>query len=246
MNVRTLFYGARTLILTAGAAAALALGDPSIASAHSWLGQCTVNFDNTFALTNVYANARSTFAFSTAFNSSSKLDLCQNAANPGVCWTYRHRCFSNYVNVDDISGYGHYHLSFTGPGFDPLCGFVDPGDGYGSGFGKNVNGSCVTPNWKTEPRVLDSHDGGQWISIQMHPQNSTTVKTTFDLSRIHVGGSNAIQLWFHSVLDGGWYGWGSMAPNNWDTSASSHDIDEVRISGTSSLSYRIEDFDILD
>jgi len=221
-------------------------GNTNVAVAHNYLGQCTVNFDNTFALTNVYANARATFASKTGINSSGRIDLCQNAAIPGACWYYRHRCGRNYVNVEEISGYGHYHLSFTGAGFDPLCGFGNPGDGYGVGFEKTVGASCVIPNWTTEPRVLDGHDGTQWFSIQMHPSGTMTTKTVFDLARLRIGGTQNVQVWFHSTLDGNWYGWGSMAPNNWNTLASAHDVDEVQISGTSSLSFEIEDFDILD
>lgn len=234
----------RTAIVAA--AALLAASNYQAASAHNYTGQCTVNFDNTFALTNVYANARMTFANKSAINSSGRIDLCQNAATPGVCWYYRHRCATNYVNVEEISGYGHYHLSFTGAGFDPLCDFGDPGDGYGSGFKKTVGASCVIPNWSSEPRVLDAHDGAQWFSIQMHPSSSMTTKKVFDLARLRIGGTQNVQVWFHSTVDGNWYGWPSMAPNNWNTLASSHDIDEVQISGSSGLSFKIEDFDILD
>lgn len=218
------------------------------AGAHNNTGQCTVAFDNHFALTNTYINARYTFAFSTAFNSAGKLDTCANAQFPGVCWTYRHRCATNYVNVEDISGIGHFHLLFTDPAFDPVC-FVDPGDGYGAGNGKMVGTSCLLPDWTREPRKTSHHFGNSWLSIKMHPPGSMATQTVFDLARIHIGGTVPIQLWFHSTIDGGWYGWSSMAPNNWNTLASSHDIDEVQISNASGDphdSYEIDDFDILD
>jgi hypothetical protein len=226
-----------------GLAVAL-LAHPLPASAHNYTGSCTVNFDNSFALTNIYANARATFGSSTGYNSAGKLDVCSNVPS-GICWTYRHRCATNYVNQDDLSGYGHYHLSFQNSGYNPLCGFYDPGDGYGSGFKRTINSVCSVVNWTTEPRVMNSHDGGQWVGIKMQSQSGVT--TIFDMPRIRIGGSAAIQFWFHSTLDNKWYNWSSLGPNNWNLSAYVHDVDLVEISGASGpAEYEIDDYDILD
>jgi hypothetical protein len=247
-------HHATTRKLRNGLGVAISLGlltliySPS-ASAHNYLGQCTPNFDNKFALTNIYANARNTFAFRTGFNAQGRLDTCSNVPAGNPCWTYRHRCWLDYVNVEDFSHYGHYHLSFTDPNVNPaLCGFGDPGDGYGAGFKKLVNNRCVIPDWTTEPRVLNSHDGAQWIGIRLTPQGSITENVVFDMPRIRIGGTTPVQLWFHSTLDNLWYFWSSLGPGNWDISPWAHDIDIVEISGASGQtnSFEIDDFDILD
>src|SRR5690606_13150686 len=141
---------------------ALLFVSPSVGHAHNWTGECTVDFDNLFALTNTYQNARHTFASETGLSPRGGLQRC--AEDNIACWTYRHRCGSNYVNVEDDSGYGHFHLSFTDPGFDGTCGFGDPGDGGGAGMNKRLTvfpgfppwvppvSICLTPDWKREPR----------------------------------------------------------------------------------------------
>jgi hypothetical protein len=217
---------------------------PHVASAQV---TCTDSFSNLFALTNIDANARTTFAYSSGFNASGKIDLCPNSSN-GVCWTYRHRCLANYVLVDDISGYGHFHLSFTDPGFAiaQRCGFYDPHDGYGGGLMKIVNGVCVQPDWTREPRVANGHDANQWIAITMADDNASS--TVFDMPRIRVGGTKAIQLWYHSVIDDNWYGWDSLAPNNWNTWSLTN-TDEVELSGADGFStptWEIDDFDLVE
>lgn len=124
------------------------------ASAHCWLGKCDVYFDNSFALEHVAAQARTTFAFSTGLSSSGDPVQCDPSVHKS-CWTYRHRCFSNYINVEDMN-YGHFHLSFEDPTLnDPatFC-FADPGDGGGAGFGRRSDDDCIFANWGVEPRIL--------------------------------------------------------------------------------------------
>ncbi|MBP8202059.1 MAG: hypothetical protein KBE28_16000, partial [Nitrospira sp.] len=74
------------------------------AEAHDWLGDCVVDFDNTFALTYIYGQARGNFGYPTGIDNSGELQPCN--ATHQACWTYRHRCFGNYINVDDMT-YGH-------------------------------------------------------------------------------------------------------------------------------------------
>jgi hypothetical protein len=216
--------------------ALLATLSPSAGLAHSYTGECTVDFDNLFALTHTYQNARNTFASSTGLAPDGTLQVC--APENIACWTYRHRCGSNYINIDDDSGYGHYHLSFSHPGFDGSCGFSDPGDGGGAGMMKKVTfgalppwfpgiSICVVPTWKTEPRVLNTHDSAQWISIFVE-SSATHLPKVFDLTTISIGGSIPIQFWFHTT-SGQWWYWSSLNPGNRDLSAWVHDVDEVRI-----------------
>ena len=243
---RSLQYGAAVI-----SAAIATLAPPSTAEAHNWTGSCTVNFDNLFALTWVYANARSTFAQRTGLTNGNPA-LCTAAHQS--CWTYRHRCGANYVNVDDDSGYSHVHLSFEDPGFDaghhgaPSCGFADPGDGYGSGMMKRVNGVCVTPDWKREPRWLHTHDNQQWVKVFLAPSGSVQPKI-YDMPRIRIGGTLPVQLWFRKASTGQWFYWSSLAPGNWNLDSWVHDVDQVRIraaAGAAPGPIRIDDFDILD
>ena len=123
------------------------------AKAHDWLGDCVVDFDNTFALTNIYGQARDNYGHPTGIDNAGELQLCN--ATHQACWTYRHRCFGNYINVDDMT-YGHIHLTFDSPSLLTPC-FVDPGDGPGSGFGRNVGDDCIAADWIHEPRTLVTH-----------------------------------------------------------------------------------------
>src|SRR4029450_5358856 len=127
------------LVLLASAAFGLApLSRNQSAYAHNWLGECTVNFDSAFALQNIYAQPRATFATNTAMSSSGELYSCLpqivHFGTKPACWFYRHRCWNNYLNVEPL-GYSHFHLSFRDPLVTVECGY-DPGDGYGPGFGK--------------------------------------------------------------------------------------------------------------
>ncbi len=241
MRTKMLVRSSFAVVVVAGAVALLVLGGR--AQAHSWLGQCTPNFDNVFALTWNYANARNTFAVETGLTAGAP-DVCNRSHL--ACWTYRHRCFNNYINVDDDSGYGHFHLMFTGAGFSPLCGLLDPGDGYGAGYGKAVGGVCTTPDWRREPRVLNTHDSVQWIKIAVETP-FTAVPKVFDMPRIRVGGTQPVQLWFRTT-SGQWWYWPSLGPNNWNLSDWVHDVDLVRIRGAAGAvgTIQIDDFDILD
>lgn len=227
------------VFVAALAVAQFAMSRP--ADAHSWTGKCTPNFDNLFALTWVYANARATFASETGLTGG-KPALCNSSHT--ACWTYRHRCGSNYLNVDDDSGYGHFHLSFENPVVG-VC-LVDPGDGYGTGLGVPFGGDCVAPDWKREPRVLNTHDANQWIKITVEKSGSTVPKV-FDMPRIRIGGTQPIQFWFRTTA-GQWFYWPSLGPNNWNLSSYVNNVDLIRIkaAGSGGGTIQIEDFDILD
>lgn len=222
---------------------------PETTLAHDWTGECLVDFDSLFALTNTYAQARSTFAVPTAFSSSETLDTCK--PDSIACWTYRHRCSSSYVNLDDFSGYGHLHLSFTNPGFDGSCGFGDPGDGYGVGMRKRVPGTsgpqgCVTPDWKQEPRLVNTHEAGHWLRFFLEDSVEHLPKV-FDMTTIRIGPSVPVQLWFRNSLDEWWY-WPSLGANWWDVSPWMHDVVEVRFRAADGEigPITIEDFHIRD
>ncbi|MFO0718400.1 MAG: hypothetical protein U0233_16080, partial [Nitrospira sp.] len=46
------------------------------AEAHNWLGDCVVDFDNTFALTYIYGQARGNFGYPTGIDNSGELQPC--------------------------------------------------------------------------------------------------------------------------------------------------------------------------
>jgi len=236
-----MMVSSRTLAIAA-ACTILGLAFARLAAAHNWLGKCDVYFDDEFALEHIDAQARSTFAYATGMSSSGDLEPCDPSVHQ-VCWLYRHRCFSNYINVDDLS-YGHFHLSFEDPN---LTCFVDPGDGKGAGFGRPQGSDCQLVNWGSEPRYLQSHVKDHWISIWLEDRVTHKPKV-FDLTQIYVSGDQPIQFWFKRT-DGGWWCWKELAPKNrWNLKKWAHDLIEVRVSGAGSAGgpYTIRGFTIQD
>lgn len=237
----------RILMLPLGLSLLFGVSVSKAAIAHDWLGECTVNFDNPFALEHLASQARSTFAFPTGLSAAGKPEPCDTSAHE-ACWTYRHRCAQNYVNVDDMS-YGHFHLSFEDPTLsDPaaLC-FADPGDGGGSGFGRKSGSECVPANWGAEPRILQSHVQDHWVKVWLEDR-VTHVPKVFDMSEIYVGGDVPIQLWFKRT-DGTWHCWKELGPGTrWKLKQWAHDLVEVRIRGASGGAgpYTIRSFKIQD
>jgi hypothetical protein len=235
----------RALALAAPALCVVGLGLAGRAAAHSWLGECRVYFDNEFALEHVYAQARSTFGLRTGLSSTGDTEVCDPAVHQ-ACWLYRHRCFSNYINVDDMT-YGHVHLSFEDPSL--TCPFADPGDGGGAGFGRMIDGECVPANWGSEPRYLQSHLPDHWIKVWMEDR-VTHQPRVFDLSEIHVSGDKAIQFWFKRT-DGTWWCWRELGPRKrWKLANWAHDLIEVRIRGAAGAGsagpYTVRGFTIQD
>ena len=221
---------ARRSVIALVAASSVLVGftAASRATIHSWLGDCDVYFDNEFALENVHAQARTTFAYPTGLASGGGTEPCNESVHL-ACWTYRHRCHLNYVNVESIT-YGHVHLSFEDPN---LTCFVDPGDGGGTGFGRPSGSSCVAANWGEEPRILQSHDQNHWIRIFVESSVDDEPKV-FDMPEIYVGGDKPIQLWIKHV-DGTWHCWRELAPRTrWDLDEWAHDLIEVRMRGANS------------
>lgn len=213
------------------------------AGAHDWLGDCVIDFNNTFALTNIYAQARGNFGYSTGINASGDLELCDPSTH-SACWTYRHRCFGNYINVEDMT-YGHIPLTFESPSLLAPC-FVDPGDGYGAGYGRPVGDDCLAADWIHEPRKLGTHGKDHWIKIWMEDR-VTHLPRVFDMPIIRVEGTQPIQFWFRKV-DGSWWYWSNLAPNPWLVGGWVRDVTEVRIRGAQAATgpYFIGAFSILD
>lgn len=213
------------------------------AGAHDWLGDCVIDFNNTFALTNIYAQARGNFGYSTGINASGDLELCDPSTH-SACWTYRHRCFGNYINVEDMT-YGHIHLTFESPSLLAPC-FVDPGDGYGAGYGRPVGDDCLAADWIHEPRKLGTHGKDHWIKIWMEDR-VTHLPRVFDMPIIRVEGTQPIQFWFRKV-DGSWWYWSNLAPNPWLVGGWVREVTEVRIRGAQAATgpYFIGAFSILD
>jgi hypothetical protein len=199
------------------------------AVAHSWLAECTIAFDNEFALTWVYANARGNFAAYTGLSDTGEPEYCDPDEHL-ACWTYRERCGSRgYVNVDEAptGRYGHFHLSFEDPVFndpDTLC-FVDPGDGFGSGYGRKSGGTCVAADWKNEPRFVSGHEPSHFIRLWVEDR-VTHDPRSFDIASIRIRGPADGQVWFRKT-DGSWWYWPRLAPGRWNLSAWTWDITDL-------------------
>lgn len=191
------------------------------AHAHEWLAECTIRFDNEFALSNLYAQARGGYAVSTGLGASDKLEQC--TGSHAACWYYRERCGSRgYVNVDEHpdARYGHFHLGFEDP---ELACFAPTTDGYGSGYGRGkMGGPCVAADWKREPRVAAMHDARHLARIWVDDR-VTHAPRIFDVASIFVRGTVAAEVWFQKN-DGSWWVWRSLSPGRWDLSEYANDI----------------------
>jgi hypothetical protein len=212
-------------------AVAIGVLTTSGAIAHSWLAECTIRFDNEFALTWVYGQARATFASHTGLSATGKPEVCDPAKHI-ACWTYRERCGSRgYVNVEEapIGRYGHFHLSFENPALNnnaTLC-FVDPGDGFGSGFGSQSGTTCTAVDWKREPRHASGHEESHFIRLWVEDR-VTHASINFDVASIRIRGPAAGQVWFRKT-DGRWWYWPRLAPGNWNVSAWTWDITDLYV-----------------
>ena len=141
--------------------------------------------------------------------------------------------------------YGHIHLTFDSPSLLTPC-FVDPGDGPGAGFGRNVGDHCVAADWVHEPRTLGTHGKDHWIKIWMEDRVSHQPRV-FDMPVIRVTGTEPIQFWFKKS-NGTWWYWSNLAPNPWLVGGWVQDVVEVRIRGAQAAKgpYFIGAFSILD
>jgi len=181
--------------------------------------QCLISFDDTFALSNVYAQARTHFGFETKFNTSTnRYEQCDSAADDWQnCWVYRERCNSStfYVNAWPWSSANHFHMFFDSPVLqNPTC-HCDPGDGYGDGFGMSGGpGHCITnscPIWGEATRKsIYPHTSDDWAFIWME-QNGDKTQHTFTMKDITIGGTKSVELWYEKT-DGTTWGWDELPP----------------------------------
>ena len=167
-----------------------------------------VDFDDEMALTIIPDYAASTFATAPFY-----------IQQLGSAWVHVKENNNGNYKTAFKSNYGHYHLSYQN--FNPCI--TQNGQ-----FGKPVQGGCASIDPKKEPRVLNTHDGYQWIKIYAYDYSSPS--RVFDLLGIKVT-KGPIQLWFKKS-NGGWYHWSSIATGTWNLSAYSTSITEVLISST--------------
>lgn len=182
-------------------------------AADDWLAECNIKFENTFALTWVYANARATFAVHTGL-----ADDGTQPCDPSniACWTYRERCGSRgYVNVEEapLGTYNHIHLMFEDDDLALTPCFVDP-DGEGAGYGYGTGSDCTAADWKTEPRFVAGHTPDHLIKVWVEDR-VTHEPRTFGVASIRVLGPMNAEIWFQNA-DGSWWYWPSLAPKKWD------------------------------
>lgn len=204
---------------------------------------CTVNFDDRAALSQVFAQARGTFASETARSPAGALVLCDPRMHSD-CWTWRQHCARNDVNVENID-YSHFHLMMER---GTACfGLPDPGDGYGPGFGRMVDGTCVAVDWADTERILASHARDHWIRIWVGDAG-TQAPAYFDMESVWVLPGQAVQLWFRK-RDGTWWFWPELpAAGVWSIGDWVRDVSEVRVTGAGSgrAAYSIGAFVIRD
>ncbi len=196
------------------------------ASGHSWLAECNIGFDNEFALTWNYAQARGTFAQHTGLSPAGEPEVC-DPTHHAACWTYRERCGSRgYVNVQEapIGRYNHFHLMFEDP---TLTCFADPGDGYGSGFGRGTFAKCTAADWKREPRFAAGHTPDHFMRVWVEDR-VTHAPRIFDVASIHIRGPADGQVWFRKS-DGSWWYWPRLGPGRWNLSAWTWEITDLYI-----------------
>lgn len=197
------------------------------ARAHSWLAECKIAFDNNFALTWNYAQARSTFASHTGLSESGEAEVCDTDTHI-ACWTYRERCGSRgYVNVEEvpIGRHGHFHLSFEDTS---LTCFVGVGDGLEAGFGRPTqNGGCTAADWENEPRFASGHDNKHFMRIWVEDRVNHEPRI-FDVGSIRIRGSADAEVWFRKT-DGTWWYWPRLTPGRWNLSAWTWEISDVYV-----------------
>lgn len=202
------------------AGAAMFFFMPAGISAHSWVAECNIDFDDSFALSNLLDQARNTFAVRTGRSPSGDLESC-DARIHRSCWIYRQRCGSpGYVKVDE-NQYGHFHLSFE----DKWVGRCIA-DG---GFGRRIGDRCEAANWVNEPRILNTHTRDHWINVWLADRVSGEPRV-FDVVTIKIKGAAPVQFWFKK-RDGRWWYWPRLGPGWWNLSSYVFDVVEVKIRG---------------
>lgn len=212
------------------------------ASAHAWLAECNIAFDNEFALTWNYAQARGTFAQHTGISATGDPEVCDPSTHI-ACWTYRERCGSRgYVNVQEapIGAYGHFHLMFEDP---TLTCFADPGDGLGAGFGRGTFSSCTAANWKREPRFAAGHTATHFMRVWIDDR-VTHLPRIFDVASIRIRGPADGQVWFRKA-DGSWWYWARLAPGRWNISGWAWEITDLYIRAASGAGTSVSFDDVL-
>lgn len=182
--------------------------------------QCDVNFDDEWALSNVYREARDHYGRPTTMLEDFSLAECSMGTDES-CWIYRQRCGPGfYVRVEEPPEEpqaGHLHLGFATFGSELPC-FIDPGDGLGPGYARwQADGSCQALDWAREPRILQAHTYihrtrlwlKEWFSNEPRMFNAVSLTIT---------NSSAAEL--RIKRNGQWYEWSSVAPgqvnlSNW-------------------------------
>ncbi len=174
--------------------------------------QCDINFNDEWALSNIYGQARGNFGEPTTLLPDFTLAECANVATD-ACWLYRQRCGTGfYVHVEEPPEdpqEGHIHLSFENFLNEQPC-FADPGDGLDAGYGyPQPDGSCLAADWANEPRLIYAHTGAHRIRVWLKEWFSDQPQL-FNGVSITVRGNFAANI---LIKRGGeWYEWESVEP----------------------------------
>ncbi|MFK7967079.1 MAG: hypothetical protein AB8C46_24230 [Burkholderiaceae bacterium] len=179
---------------------------------HNFTEQCDVNFNDQWALSNVYRQARGNFGEPTTLLPDFTLAKCADVATE-ACWLYRQRCGTGfYVHVEEPPEdpqEGHIHLSFENFLNQSVC-FADPGDGLDAGYGyPQPDGSCLAADWENEPRLVYGHTGAHRIRVWLKEWFSDEPRQ-FNGVSITVLGNLPANILIKRA--GEWYEWESVEP----------------------------------
>jgi hypothetical protein len=196
---------------------------------------CAVNWNDRLAVGLMYNQAADTFVVPTRLVNgkhvaSRTLERSPTSAQTDTSrWEYRQLCGPGVISVWDQYA-GHFHLMFKDPAIGAcFASSVINGETI-NGFGRNINGKCVAPDWQGEPRVAFSMGGGTWWEIlnldffSAFGNGGQGITRAFDLNSISVGGTVPIQLWFKKA-DGSVWGFSRLSPGvNWNVEGSASGI----------------------
>lgn len=168
---------------------------------------CVVGFDDQFALSNFFNQARGQFGFWSRWDAVNNRPVRAQVPREAGSWFYRQPCGASiaYAIVEPLSNFGeddHLHLPFTNAALRSSCPCTPPGDSwmdernaddrvvrYSEGYG--VCGSSTCPNWTAEPRSgAYPHTSRSGMIFRFDDYNY------FDMLDVIIGGSRRVwALW---------------------------------------------------
>ena len=183
--------------------------------------QCTVDFADPNALTNTFAQARSTFAVW----SEGSDEQCNSATGNG-CWIYKQACgLMGDIRYEEypFGAQGHFHLSFQNEELDCY--------GANGGFGRMQDGECNTDgiNYAQEDRYANGHLKNHYQRLWVQ-DNGEAVLFSADRVRV-IGAEDRPAYVSFQKEDGSWWAWRNLAPGYYDIGDWVNGVIEMRFKG---------------